>query len=80
MFLKYVAAVQQEEERAAAYRVYMSDGLYSMGLGHKERYYNMIYKPKKNKTASMSGDDIVNDIIRRHNIKIIEGKEDKKDG
>lgn len=80
MFLKYTAAVQQEEERAAAYRVYMSDGLYSMGLGHKERYYNMIYKPQKIQTASLSGDDIIDDIIKRHKIKIIEGEEEKKDG
>ena len=80
MFLKYTAAVQQEEERAAAYRVYMSDGLYSMGLGHKDRYYNMIYKPQKIHTYSLSGDDIINDIITRHHIKIIKGKEDNKDG
>lgn len=66
----------------ATFRIYVTDALYSLGLGHKERYINYITRNNTKTSDNRSGEEIIGDIVKKFNLKIVDkiNREEVKNG
>lgn len=66
--MRYVRAVLEADTEALAYRIYVTDSLYSAGNNKRltQRWYDLIRKPQE----QINADDIAMDIIERMGLKV----------
>lgn len=72
--MRYLAAVLNDEENTAAYRIYTTDCLGAI-VKAKKRYYDIINPPADSEQSYKTGDEIAADVIMRLR-KEYEGKEE----
>ena len=67
-------ATADKEEKTAAYRIYVTDAIYSMEIGHRSRYYDMVYRPvsKPEIVSNKSGDEMVDEFVKKHGLTIVD--------
>lgn len=66
--MRYAIARRKKEQRDEAYRIYITDALYSLTNNHKmlKRYKDVLDALESNKAIeARSGDEIAIDIIKR---------------
>lgn len=70
--MRYVSSKIDQDFEEHAYRIYISDGLYSLAGNYKDRYVNMIdiaAVKKKLEQESKSGEEIVQDVMTAAGLK-----------
>lgn len=64
--MRYVSSKIEQDFEEHAYRIYMSDGLYSLAGNYKDRYVNMIdlaAARERLERESKTGDELVQEIM-----------------
>lgn len=68
--MNYAAATLESEDEAAAFRIYVTDAIYSTGMtGMQQRYYDILHP----NIIEKSGDEIAQEVITKLKLKVKEG-------